>query len=1128
MLVVVSYMMKKYENANRTARSEWAQLKGMGNMALHELGKLKIGFRDGGFEFGWGDKALQRLNLRKKTESVENDYDDYQESGEGIDSTYTGRFAAAQDDVSDDYADYDDNADYAEDSYEDEQYADDDRYEEDDRYADNGQYEEDYAPDDRYADDEQYYDRYASDDQYDDGYADDRYAEDDSYNDDGYADDDSYNDDGYADDDSYNDDGYADDDEYASEDDENRFGDVDDDYGYEYPANFLGTVLRFMDETDWLTYVLLVLLPPVGIWLLWRRQKYELNTRYIASGVSGLWFIVILIWLGLKIFSPVDVQSQPNVTLPSPSPTVEATVSADPTIAADATIAPSASATVEPAATPIGGSSSEKTTTDLVWLSATGMYYHTDKDCSLIDSSEVVSQTTLETATSRGKYACPECYNLEIFYATSGGKWYHKDKTCSQMTDPQVYSKEAAEATGHTACPTCNGGVVETTTAPTTSGGVFITSDTTDKSGINVWANPSGKYYHVTSTCSNMKDAQNISLATALYYGKTACPTCCAASGTIVYCHENGTYYHRESTCSETKMKNGTAVTLAEALVLGKSACPSCLGSTADPGTNSNQSGDTDSNEYYVYANPNGKYYHTRSSCGSMTSAERVTLKSMIEEGREPCPDCASGASMTVYAQSGGRYYHSYATCSGMTNAQQGTLASALAYGLQRCTKCWGTNESNGNNGNESNGNQGNDGEEVTQTENLTPFNATADNVMVWARADGSYYHTKKNCGTLTDPSYISLRVAVNAGKQPCPNCASAATQMVFSTEDGKNYHTIADCRGMKNADRRTLAEAMMLGQTACEVCINLKVEDQEGDPGEGNDGYDVELTPVGNLTVGTSGIDVYASPSDDHFHLNRSCSNATASLSHVALETALNYGRTPCSRCASAAGTTVYATANGKYYHASSSCAGGGASKGTLALAVAMGFKPCPYCVLNTNYVDEVDGVSGVKVYASASDSHYHLSASHAGESAQYVTLETARKYNKTACDDCAAIGNVKVYAAPNNPYYHVSESCAGSGAVSGTYDDALIAGLKPCPYCIGGQSQATPVPTSQPDTEYDAPAETTVYVDMNSDQYYYHRSSSCSGMGMTGGTGVTLEFVKDLGYSRCPFCNPASGISE
>ena len=190
-------------------------------MALLELGKLKIGFQDGGLEFGWGDKALRRLNLRKKKNAAENDYDDYQESGEGVDAGYTGRFAAQPEEEYDSGEQYDADGEYAD----------------DDQYADDGQYDDRYAEDDQYADDGQYDDRYADDDQYaDDGQYDDRYADDDQYDDGG-----------------------------------SRFGSAGDEYEDDYPENFWGRALKYMDENDWLTYVLLVVLPPMGIWLLWRR-----------------------------------------------------------------------------------------------------------------------------------------------------------------------------------------------------------------------------------------------------------------------------------------------------------------------------------------------------------------------------------------------------------------------------------------------------------------------------------------------------------------------------------------------------------------------------------------------------------------------------------------------------------------------------------------------------------------------------------------------------------------------------------------------------------------------------------------------------------------------------------------
>ena len=79
----------------------------------------------------------------------------------------------------------------------------------------------------------------------------------------------------------------------------------------------------------------------------------------------------------------------------------------------------------------------------------------------------------------------------------------------------------------------------------------------------------------------------------------------------------------------------------------------------------------------------------------------------------------------------------------------------------------------------------------------------------------------------------------------------------------------------------------------------------------------------------------------------------------------------------------------------------------------------------------------------------------------------------------------------------------------------------MKECPVCIGG-SESYEVS----DIKYSAPGDTKVYVDLDSDMLYYHKSSKCSDAGMSGGTGVTLEFVTSWGYKACPFCNPPTSV--
>ena len=51
-----------------------------------------------------------------------------------------------------------------------------------------------------------------------------------------------------------------------------------------------------------MTYVLLFLLPPLGIYLLWRRNRFEQPIRYAISAASAIWFIVALVRIFTSIF----------------------------------------------------------------------------------------------------------------------------------------------------------------------------------------------------------------------------------------------------------------------------------------------------------------------------------------------------------------------------------------------------------------------------------------------------------------------------------------------------------------------------------------------------------------------------------------------------------------------------------------------------------------------------------------------------------------------------------------------------------------------------------------------------------------------------------------------------------
>lgn len=1080
-------------------------------MAMLQLGKLKFRFKDGGLDFRWGEGKKMRIGKKSPLEQVDDYADDYMDYEEDADLNYDGRFADDQDYPEDDYAD---------DGYD--SYEDDEDYGDD--YGDDG-YDDSY-------DAAGYDDGY--DDQYDDGYADDY----DQGYDDGYADDyDEEYDDRYSDEDAS--------DSYAGDDYED-YGDGYEGYddGYdEYPEGGIGALLQYVDENDWVTYLLLVLLPPLGIYLLWRRQRFEPMIRYAVSAASAVWFVVMIVLLATMILKGSDTPDQP--TVPTLLPTAVVNVAASPS--PSASVAPNSTMSgVMPSATPIGGGAGANSidASSVVWASSSGNFYHKENTCSLANG-ENLAQITLQNAQNRGKYACPTCYGGTLYYATAGGDYYHLDSDCSNMDNAEMYTKDMAEAEKKEACPVC---VTKTQSSLNEVSGntQLITTGTKDKSGIKVWCTKGGVNYHMTKNCRGMSEANQVTLSEALLMGKTACQTCCAVSGNSVYCTKGGTYYHRTSNCSG--MNDASKVSIAEALVLGKKECPTCrpvansstgtssssgsstvFGSTSSGGTSSGGAASSSSDEYYVYATSGGKYYHVKQSCSGMSGAKRVTLKSMISAGRAACPECCGGAGMSVYATKGGTYYHSYATCSDMSNATKGSLAQALSLGYKRCPRCWGSAASTGTGSSaaQTGSSQTTSGSSSgNKPSGNSAATATGNTVMVYATRNGKWYHTKSNCSGMKNASRITLSQAMAAGKTACATCATTAQKTVYSTNGGKYYHKASTCTNMTGASRRTLAEALKKGQTACPVCLLTSSNTPSG-------GSATTVKKVANYSVGKSGIKVYASPKQKYYHTKSSCSGVSG-LSHVALETALNYGRKACPKCADTASEKVYATKNGRYYHISRSCAGGGASSGTLASALAYGFSPCPYCVTGTktnspstvgnNYES---GRSGIKVYATASGKYYHTKKGCAGSGAVRVTLETALNYGKRACSECCAVADRTVYAVKGSFYYHASKSCAGRNAVKGNYAQALAYGLSACPNCIGGGSAGTPsnpAPTAGP--TYSAPASSSVYVDLYSTQFYYHKAAKCSGSGMSGGTEVTLEYAKDFGYKRCPYCNPASSV--
>ena len=436
-------------------------------MATHAIGKLKYNFSKQGLAFRWGDGEVHRLFQGKDKQSGDDDFimEDAPEADGGYQDDYDAGDEGYADGSYDDARD--DGYDGPDDGYDERR---DGGYDEGDDGYDDDRYDDDRYEDDRYDDD-----RY-DDDRYDD----DRY-DDDRYDDDGY-DDDRYDDDGY--DGRGGDDGYdGDGDDRYGEDYDDRY--QDEDAGDDAYYSEQSTLMRYVDENDWVTYLLLFLLPPLGIYLLWRRQRFDKPIRWAITAASAIWFVVALILLLRGVLGGNGDQNvQPNITIPP----AEVEVTAEPTdapAAADAEpvtaidlggeggAAPADDGTAEtetgadtgetePAPSPTALSSAGVVSADtaaFVWSPATGLYYHSTDTCPRIDAGVKSTRVTREIAeNSRHQSPCPDCIGggtTVMYYGTLGGKYYHSDPKCSKMRNPLEYTKTAAENEGKLPCPVC-------------------------------------------------------------------------------------------------------------------------------------------------------------------------------------------------------------------------------------------------------------------------------------------------------------------------------------------------------------------------------------------------------------------------------------------------------------------------------------------------------------------------------------------------------------------------------------------------------------------------------------------------------------------------------------------------
>jgi len=973
-----------------------------------------------------------------------------------------------------------------------------------------------------------------------------------------------YADDGYDQpyDDGYAQDGYYEE-EYAQED---------------YPAGFLF-------DNAWVMWLALVVLPPLGIYILWKKRQYEQNVLIGISAVSAAWFILLLVLLFSGIFRGSDdtkINETGNVN-PIPTATVMANI---PTL--KPTTAPTMAPTATPAPTPKPDSSLIGTgdgTTGLtnpvgtaedpiVYTDTLGQYYHKESVCGGTTYSNAGVRSM---AMGQGKTACPVCFGMggdvtgdgavvtgDTFYATSGGRWFHAEANTCNMSNGQPISRADAEARGQYACPKCLG-------VYSTAGGsnyhaipgcrgmknadiVTVAEakyrNQTECEVCHGAIEDSNVYYHTTGgknfhsdpNCQNMKNAVQTTRKAAVALGQTPCDECVGSSvGAVYYWNDGGKNYHSDSGCQNVTYKKKGSKAAAENQ--GKTACETCVG-VATTGSGNK-----------VYFTKDGQWYHIENDCKGMKDAVAGTVVQAKQYNKTPCPECIGTSSAKVYGRKDGTYYHIVSDCGGMKNASYITVETAKKAGLTACPECIGG------------------GAAVTAPNAKPGYTSSGEKIEVYCTEGGSWYHAAATCTNMTGGKGTTIEKATKAGKTACPICLGATTsKTVFATKYGTYYHTNKSCSGMANPDTYNLATAAAAGKCACPVCI------------------------------GAVDTKVYLTKDGESYHVKSNCSGMTGAQ-FVTLKNALALGKDMCTKCIGTdselhkkygaeiggpgivgntttgntgsantedSGFTVYCTADGTYYHTDKHCGPmSGAKATTLTAAAKAGKQPCPDCVAAS---------SENAVYCRSDSRYYHTNASCTGMvNASKVTVAIATANGKTACPTCAGgeiVGNTgsssstgsnatKVYCTVNGDYYHKSaDSCGMVGAQATTIERAkTVHGKEPCPDCYdlntsgsgsvltsvfwnpngvnfhleddcrgmkdaveGTVAQAKAAGKTACSTCFNTDNSTRVFT--TASDKYYHKKSVCNGEQKT----ITTTYTKAVqaGKKGCPTCTGSSESTD
>ena len=721
--------------------------------------------------------------------------------------------------------------------------------EENNKYAPGEDEEDEFVEyDDAPEEDEEYEDEFEDEDEeYEDDEESDEYDESEEEADEEFEDDEEYEDGEYEDEDfddaeleddeeEYDDESEEDGDEFEDEDDGSaipifrklnaRFKESDDeeeeaddldDAGFEdapesYDSDDEGEPasspllerLAALADNEILLYVLLVVLPPLGLFLLWYTRKFDDKKRLFLTIISVL---ILIIWLVLLFRGGKD----DNVT-PGNTNVFAGTQTTAPTQQPTQSVNVFATNTPEPIPTPHVSTPDETTPveaeSEYVYVTNSGLYYHTLENCGGITNA---SKITIDLAKSRGFTACADCAggvndyaDPEVkYYATTKGTWYHTDPTCQKMTGATVVKEADAIKAGKTAYPVCigyygtpggqwyhsisncqkmSGAVTKTkadwekqgkTACPICLGGNTGIKGNATPTETMVYATANGTYFHTQSNCTGMKNASQNTISRAVNMGKKPCSKCVKASQIYVFATASGTYYHTKNNC--TGMKNAQYITAETAIRYGKTACPTCAKAVAFS-TGSAANTTTAPTSTTVYATTDGTYFHTNASCSGMKNAKKVTFAQAVSAGKKPCKTCITPAKLTVFCTSGGKYYHTNSTCTGMTGAVAMTAQNAMKYGKTACPTCSKALQSVSGMSEPETAMLASTATTTWTNASLVTTESASTTSTVYIKlgsGNTAYYHTTAKCAgqNISNLTPVTLEYSMSHGYRACPSC---------------------------------------------------------------------------------------------------------------------------------------------------------------------------------------------------------------------------------------------------------------------------------------------------------------------------------------------------------------------